>query len=432
MSNFMNKFNIHKENNFNERNTNSIPIGNNNISINKENIDLKRDSINNISPMLGNSNKIHIPEGTKIKIKPSFKKVPNDTFSMMANQKKSGLSSAENSDDDSLENDAISNTSGQSQINFDEEDGDEGEIYSNNSENYEEGDDEDDEGDEGDEDDDDESGEYEEGDDDDDESEASKKKKKMSYEEIQQEKQKLLFNLDRLQKQGYPPSKKYSMASSFEDLTYEHDRLKKQRDVEKSIKFSRKMLMAFTSGIEFLNSRFDPLDIKLDGWSENMMENVNDYDEVFEELHDKYGESVKMAPELKLISMVAGSGFMFHLTNSLFKSATPDLKDILKQNPDIMKNIGEAAAKNMNQNIDSRFGANDSIGNMMKSGISGKVSSMNSGGQSTMSGPKGIDDLIGELNDDDDASISSEESMNMSSSSRRAKKNKKGGYSLSI
>ena len=137
------------------------------------------------------------------------------------------------------------------------------------------------------------------------------------------------------------------MASSFEDLTYEH-RLKKQRDVEKSIKFSRKILMAFTSGIEFLNNRFDPLDLKLDGWSENMMENVSDYDEVFEELHEKYGESVKMAPELKLISMVAGSGFMFHLTNSLFKSATPDLKDILKQNPDIMKNIGEAV-KNMNQ-----------------------------------------------------------------------------------
>ena len=57
---------------------------------------------------------------------------------------------------------------------------------------------------------------------------------------------------------------------------------------------------------------------------------------------------------------------------------------------------------------------------------------MNSGGQATMSGPKGIDDLIGELNEDDDASVSSEESMNMSSSSRRAKKNKKGGYSLSI
>jgi hypothetical protein len=425
MTDFLPKFNINKENNFSEINMSSVPLGNNNFSIQKENIDLKRDSINNIKPMLGNSNKIHIPEGTKIKIKPSFKKVPNDTFGMMANQKKSGLSSVDNSDEDTLDgNDVYSNNSGNSQINFDEE-GDDDEIYSNNSQNYEDGNDEDDEGDD---DGDDESGEYE---DDDDESEASQKKKEMSYEEIQQEKQKLLFNLDRLQKQGYPPSKKYSMASSFEDLTFEHDRLKKQRDVEKSIKFSRKMLMACTSGIEFLNNRFDPLDIKLDGWSENMMENVNDYDEVFEELHDKYGESVKMAPELKLISMVAGSGFMFHLTNSLFKSAAPDLKDILKQNPDIMRNISEAAAKNMNQNIDGQFGMNDSIGNMMKSGINNKVSSMNSGGQSTMSGPKGIDDLIGELNDDND-SVSSEESINMSSSSRKTKKNKKGGYSLSI
>ena len=423
MTDFLPKFNIHKENDFNERNMNSIPLGNNNISIQKQNFDLKTDSINNIKPMLGNSNKIHIPEGTKVKIKPSLnsKKVPNDTFSMMANQRRSGLSSAENSDDETLENDILSNQSNQSNINFDEDDEND-EIFSDNSQNYEENEDEDEDED---------NEEYEE--DEDDESQISIKKKEMSYEDIQQEKQKLLFNLDRLQKQGYPPSKRYSMASSYEDLNYEHERLKKQRDVEKSIKFSRKILMAFTSGIEFLNNRFDPLDIKLDGWSENMMENVNDYDEVFEELHDKYGESVKMAPELKLISMVAGSGFMFHLTNSLFKSAAPDLKDILKQNPDIMKNIGEAAAKNMNQNIDSRFGESDPIGNMMKSGISGKVSSMNSGGQQTMSGPKGIDDLIGELNDDDDASISSEESMNMSSSSRRAKKNKKkGGYSLSI
>tara|TARA_Y200000002_G_C22669521_1_gene659363 strand:+ start:582 stop:1856 length:1275 start_codon:yes stop_codon:yes gene_type:complete len=424
MSNFLPKFNIHKENDFNEKNMSSIPIGNNNISIQKQNIDLKTDSINNIKPMLGNSNKIHIPEGTKIKIKPSLKKVPNDTFSMMANQKKSGLSSAENSDDETLENEILSNASGSSNINFDDNDENE-EIFSNNSDNFEENEDDDEDDDdvdnnEGDE-------EYE---DEDDEQSFVAEKKTMSYEEIQQEKQKLLFNLDRLQKQGYPPSKKYSMASSYDDLNYEHERLKKQRDVEKSIKFSRKILMAFTSGIEFLNNRFDPLDLKLDGWSENMMENVNDYDEVFEELHDKYGESVKMAPELKLISMVAGSGFMFHLTNSLFKSATPDLKDILKQNPDIMKNISEAAAKNMNQNIDDRFGPNDSIGNMMKSGINNKVSSMP--GQHTMSGPKGIDDLIGELNDDN-ASVSSEESINMSSSSnRKARRNKKGGISLNL
>ena len=72
MSNFLPNFNIHKENDFSERNTNSIPLGNNNISISKQNIDLKTDSINNIKPMLGNNNRIHIPEGSRIKIKPTF------------------------------------------------------------------------------------------------------------------------------------------------------------------------------------------------------------------------------------------------------------------------------------------------------------------------------------------------------------------------
>lgn len=420
MTDFLSNLNIQREKDYNERDIESVPLGKKNFNIQKNDMDLKTDSINNIKPMLnGNSSSIHIPDGKRIKIKPSLnsKKIPNDMFSMMASTKKNnGLSSAENSEDDdiSYQNDVLSEDSHYSNENQNDED----EIFSNNSDQYNQSHHNQEDS-------------SEEGSEEDDESEMSSvQEKKMSYEEIQQEKQKILFNLERLQKQGYPPSKKYSMASAYEDLNYEYERLKKQRDVEKSIKFSRKMLMACTSGIEFLNNRFDPFDLRLDGWSENMMENVSDYDEVFEELHDKYGESVKMAPELKLISMVAGSGFMFHLTNSLFKSATPDLKDILKQNPDIMKNIGEAAAKNMNQNIDREFGMNDSIGNMMKSGINQKVNNM--GGQSTMSGPKGIDDLIGELNDDN-GSVSSEESINMSTSSlRKGKRNKKGGISLNL
>ena len=252
----------------------------------------------------------------------------------------------------------------------------------------------------------------------------------LSPQEIKNEKIDLIYKFKRLENQGIRTTMNYNMNSGLDDMRNEYIKLKKQRETENSIKFQRKMLMACITGVEYLNGKFDPFDVNLEGWSESIMENISDYDEVFEELHDKYGESVKMAPELKLISMVAGSGFMFHLTNSLFKSATPDLKDILKQNPDIMKNISEAAAKNMNQNIDDRFGSGDSIGNMMKSGINNKVSSMNYN-QPTMSGPKGIDDLIGELNDDND-SVSSEESINMTSSSKKAKRNKKGGISLNI
>jgi hypothetical protein len=71
--------------------------------------------------------------------------------------------------------------------------------------------------------------------DNDDESEEEDSQPKKTYEDIQKEKQQYLFELERLQKQGYAPSKRYSMASSFEELKFERDRLKKQRDVEKSI-----------------------------------------------------------------------------------------------------------------------------------------------------------------------------------------------------
>ena len=58
------------------------------------------------------------------------------------------------------------------------------------------------------------------------------------------------------------------------------------------------MLIGLISGIEFLNNKFDPFDVKLDGWSGQVNDEINDYDDVFEELFEKYKDSTNMAPEL--------------------------------------------------------------------------------------------------------------------------------------
>ena len=134
------------------------------------------------------------------------------------------------------------------------------------------------------------------------------------------------------------------MDSDYNEVKAEFDRLSRQRECDQSVKFQRKMLVAFITAIEFLNNKFDPLDLKLDGWSESIHENINDYDDVFEELHEKYKGSSQMAPELKLLLMVGGSGFMFHLTNTMFKSSLPGMGDVMRQNPDLMKQFASAAA----------------------------------------------------------------------------------------
>ena len=188
--------------------------------------------------------------------------------------------------------------------------------------------------------------------------------RQMSYEEIQREKQNLLFKLNRLEKAGYRTSRKYTMASNLEDMKFEFNKVKRECDVEKSIKFQRKMLMAFTSGVEFLNNKFDPFDLKLDGWSEHTMDSINEYDDVFEELHDKYNEKIKVAPEVRLLMMVGGSAFMFHLTNSLFKSNMPAFGDILQQNPDLARDFGQATLNSMRQSD-----PNNPVLNMVNQGM---------------------------------------------------------------
>ena len=143
---------------------------------------------------------------------------------------------------------------------------------------------------------------------------------RLTPQDIKNEKIDLLYKFKKLEGQGIRTTMNYNMNSHLEDMRNEFIKLKKQREIDNSIKFQRKMLMACVTGLEFLNGRFDPFNVKLDGWSESVNENLNDYDEIFEELNEKYGGDTDMAPELRLMFTLAGSAFMFHLSNTMFKS----------------------------------------------------------------------------------------------------------------
>jgi hypothetical protein len=175
--------------------------------------------------------------------------------------------------------------------------------------------------------------------------------KPMTYEEIQRNKFDLLCKFERLRDKGMRIPKTFSMSSDYDEMKYEYERLTYQRKMDTSVKMQRHMLISMVTGMEFLNSKFDPFSIKLDNWSEQVNESIHDYDDIFEELYEKYKDKASMAPEMRLIFTVLGSAFMFHLSNTMFKSAIPGMGDIMKQNPDLMKEFGKAAATSMgNQN----------------------------------------------------------------------------------
>jgi len=162
------------------------------------------------------------------------------------------------------------------------------------------------------------------------------------YKTIDEEKADLVNKLGRLEKKGFTVNKRLNVYSPIDELRNEVKRITYSIDVDKSLKFSRRMLIACTTGLEFLNKKYNPFEIQLDGWSENVMENVDDYDEVFEDLYVKYRTKMHVAPEVKLIMMLGGSAMMFHLTNSMFKSVMPNMNDVIKQNPGLVQNMMSA------------------------------------------------------------------------------------------
>ena len=183
--------------------------------------------------------------------------------------------------------------------------------------------------------------------------------KEKTYEEIQADKQKLLWEWEKYEARLKTKSpRRFTMASNIEDIRQEVKKMKHQYGVQKSIRFFRQGLRMCVSGLEKGNKVFDPIGAKLDGWTEAVEENIEDYDEVFEELHDKYEDSINLPPELRLIMMVAGSGFALHMSKTLFK--TPGLEEIMRNNPALKRQIEEEAMRSVHEQ-----NRNDPFFNMM-------------------------------------------------------------------
>ena len=188
----------------------------------------------------------------------------------------------------------------------------------------------------------------------------------MSRDDLLREKHIYIKKLEYFErKHGVELSKKPTLESNLNEMKAECESIAADLEKKNSVQFQTKMLMAFVTGIEYLNKKFDPFDVDLDGWGEGLNENVGEYDEVFAELHEKYKSKAKMAPELKLLFMLGGSAVMTHMSNTVFKSSMPGMEDIMRQNPELAHQFTQAAAKSM---AEKSPGFGGFMGDLMGSG----------------------------------------------------------------
>ena len=165
----------------------------------------------------------------------------------------------------------------------------------------------------------------------------------LSAEELMLRKLDMLRKLSELAQAGVKLSQNYNMNSDYKMMKYEYELHKSIRSKQNGINWMSSMSLNLIYGIEMLNEKYNPFDLKLKGWSEQMNADAKNYYDVFGELYEKYNQPGKnMAPELKLLLMVSGSALKFHLTNTMM-SNLPTLNTKLDDDPVLAEQLRQKA-----------------------------------------------------------------------------------------
>jgi hypothetical protein len=186
---------------------------------------------------------------------------------------------------------------------------------------------------------------------------------RLSEKDKRRKKRMMIKKLEEWYEKGHiKTSNRFNMDSPYEEVEDEYENALEDKRKKDSIKLQGWWFMTFVNSIEYANAAFNPFDLNLDGWGEQVTEDIDSYEEIFAELHEKY-KGGKMAPELSLMLRLGFSACMVNFTNKALSTATPGFNDVIKQSPELMKMFTEATVKNMSQQSPGFAFANNLVNN---------------------------------------------------------------------
>jgi hypothetical protein len=172
---------------------------------------------------------------------------------------------------------------------------------------------------------------------------------RMTEREKRRKKRLMIKKLDDLYEKGIiKHSSHFNMDSAYEEVEDEYETAMEDKRKKDGVKLQGWWFMTFVNSIEYANAAFNPFDIDLNGWGEQVSEDIDSYEEIFGELHEKY-KGGKLAPELSLLLRLGFSAAIVNFTNKALSTATPGFNDVIRQSPELMKAFTSATVNSISQ-----------------------------------------------------------------------------------
>tara|TARA_Y100000780_G_scaffold83939_1_gene75734 strand:- start:1776 stop:3443 length:1668 start_codon:yes stop_codon:yes gene_type:complete len=153
----------------------------------------------------------------------------------------------------------------------------------------------------------------------------------------------MLRKLGELTEYGVRLSQNYNINSSLKAMKYEYQLHMTKKDKKVKVGLLCNGLKVMTGLLETANRSYNPFDIDLDGWGENVSENIGSYTDVFGEIYEKYNKPGKdMSPELKLVLVLGSSAAQVAIANYTM-NALPDSENELEKDPQLKAQLIQKA-----------------------------------------------------------------------------------------
>jgi hypothetical protein len=171
----------------------------------------------------------------------------------------------------------------------------------------------------------------------------------MPEREKRRRKRMMIKKLEEWQEKGLiKNSSPFTMDSAYDEVEDEYEGALEDKRKKDSIKLQGWWFTTVVNTLEYGNALLNPFDLNLDGWGEQVSEDLDSYEEIFAELHEKY-KGGKMAPEVSLLLRIGFSAAVVNMSNKMLSSATPGVGDMMKQSPELMRMFTNVAVDTMSK-----------------------------------------------------------------------------------
>ena len=175
-------------------------------------------------------------------------------------------------------------------------------------------------------------------------------RKEKKQKRMLQDKYKMLAYLDRMREKG-EVIRNCDINSHYTEIKYETTRVRHLRRMKFGKHLFSQTLLDVIRLIEFLSTKQDFVDLHLDGWHKNLQYHIEEFDDVIEEIVEKYtkgDDESSMSPEVKLGLLLLLSAVEHSTSNAGMSSGLGQIKSLFggvqkKSNdeidPDILNEI---------------------------------------------------------------------------------------------